>query len=80
VAGLSGFGAKTAANIIEGIQRRRQYASQHLLSEVLPVVGELLEALRAHPDVIRCAIAGSSRRHKEVVGDADLHNAVALKR
>jgi DNA polymerase (family 10) len=32
----------------------------------------LLEALRSHPDVIRCSPAGSLRRHREVIGDIDL--------
>jgi DNA polymerase (family 10) len=72
VAGLKGFGAKTQANILEGIQRRRAYASRHLLSKALPVAETLLELLRSHPDVIRCGAAGSLRRHREVVGDLDL--------
>ncbi|HVU99847.1 MAG TPA: helix-hairpin-helix domain-containing protein, partial [Verrucomicrobiae bacterium] len=72
IAPLKGFGEKTQANICEGIQRRRNYASRHLLSEALPVAEPLLEALRQHPEVIRCAPAGSLRRHREVIGDIDL--------
>ncbi|HEV2210126.1 MAG TPA: DNA polymerase/3'-5' exonuclease PolX [Verrucomicrobiae bacterium] len=72
VAGLRGFGEKTATNICEGITRRRAYASRHLISEALPVAESLLEALRAHPHVIRCSAAGSLRRHREVIGDIDL--------
>src|SRR5436305_14103770 len=53
VAKLKGFGEKTAANICEGINRRRAYASRHLLSDALPVAEPLLEALRSHSDVIR---------------------------
>src|SRR5271170_7366117 len=33
VAELDGFGEKTAANILEGIELKRKYASKHLLSE-----------------------------------------------
>ena len=72
VAALRGFGEKTAQNIHEGIHRRRTYASRHLLSDALQAAEPLLEALRSHPDVIRCSAAGSLRRHKEVIGDIDL--------
>src|SRR5213082_1779808 len=51
VAKLKGFGEKTATNICEGINRRRAYASRHLISEALPIAETLLEALRSHPDV-----------------------------
>jgi DNA polymerase (family 10) len=71
VAELAGFGAKTAANILAGIERKRTYASKHLLVRALSAAEPILENLRAHPDVIRCATAGSSRRHKEVIGDID---------
>jgi len=72
VAGLDGFGEKTQKNILEGIQRRRTYASKHLLSEAWHAAEPLLEALRGHPDVIRCSAAGSLRRFKETIGDIDL--------
>src|SRR5579863_9266249 len=72
VAKLKGFGEKTAAKICEGIARRRAYASKHLLVDALPLAEALLDALRAHPDVIRCSAAGSLRRHREIIGDVDL--------
>ena len=72
VAGLKGFGEKTQTNILEGINRRRAYASRHLVSDALTTAEPLLEALRSHPDVIRCSAAGSLRRHREVIGDIDL--------
>ena len=72
VAELDGFGEKTQANILEGIERRRTYASKHLLSDALLAAEPLLEELRGHPDVIRCSAAGSLRRSKEVIGDVDL--------
>jgi len=72
VAELEGFGEKTQANLLEGIERHRTYASKHLLSDSLAVAEPLLEALRACPEVIRCSTAGSLRRFKEVVGDIDL--------
>jgi DNA polymerase (family X) len=72
ISGLKGFGEKTQANILEGIDRRRAYASRHLLSEALQAADPLLEALRSHPEVIRCSPAGSLRRNREVIGDIDL--------
>jgi DNA polymerase (family 10) len=71
VAELDGFGEKTQAKILEGIQFRRQYASRHLLSAALTAAEPILESLRAHPEVVRCSTAGSLRRSKEVIGDID---------
>ena len=72
VAQLDGFGEKTQANLLEGIERRRTYASKHLLSDAWLAAESLLESLREHPGVIRCSAAGSLRRCKEVIGDIDL--------
>ena len=72
VAQLDGFGEKTQANLLEGIERRRTYASKHLLSDALRVAEPLLEGLRTHPEVIRCSAAGSLRRFREIIGDIDL--------
>jgi DNA polymerase (family 10) len=72
IAELDGFGEKTAANILEGIERRRTYASKHLLSDALKLAEPLLENLRGHPEVIRCSAAGSLRRFREIIGDIDL--------
>jgi DNA polymerase (family 10) len=72
VAGLDGFGEKTQTNLLEGIERKRQYASQHLLADALAAAEPLLEGLRQHPAVVRCSAAGSLRRSKEVIGDIDL--------
>src|SRR5208283_4727442 len=46
VAELDGFGEKTQANLLEGIERRRTYASKHLLSEALRAAEPLLDGLR----------------------------------
>ena len=68
---LSGFGAKTQQKILDGIEFRRRYASQHRVDKALALADPILERLRSHPDVIRCSLAGSLRRHKEVIGDVD---------
>src|SRR5882724_9808048 len=72
VAGLDGFGEKTQAKILEGINFRRTYATRHLLVDALAVAEPILESLRRHPDVIRCSTAGSLRRSREIIGDIDL--------
>jgi DNA polymerase (family 10) len=72
VAELDGFGEKTAANILEAIELRKNYASKHLLSHALRASEPVLENLRNHPAVIRCSSAGSLRRFKEIIGDIDL--------
>ncbi|HTD88608.1 MAG TPA: helix-hairpin-helix domain-containing protein, partial [Candidatus Binatia bacterium] len=71
VAALKGFGEKTQANICEGISRRRSYASRHLLADGMFIAEPILESLRQQPDVIRCSVAGSLRRCKEIIGDID---------
>jgi len=71
VAGLDGFGEKTQAKILEGIDFRCKYATRHHLYKALSLSEPILEALRSHPDVIRCSPAGSVRRNKEVIGDVD---------
>ncbi len=72
VAELDGFGEKTQANILEGIELKRTYASKHRLGDALAVAEPMLEILREHSAVIRCGTAGSLRRFKEIIGDIDL--------
>ena len=71
VADVAGFGDKTQIRILEGIAFQKTHASRHLYIDALEAAEPVMEALRGHPDVIRCALAGSSRRHKEVIGDID---------
>ncbi len=71
IAPLDGFGDKSQQKILEGIAFRRQFASRHRLADALAAAEPILEALRAHPDVLQCSTAGSLRRWKEVIGDID---------
>lgn len=71
VAGLAGFGAKTQQHLLEAITLHESSAGLRLLGDVSTLVGELLDALRAHPAVSRAAVAGSFRRAKETVHDLD---------
>ena len=71
VAKLDGFGKKSEEKILESIAFKRQHASHHHRHKMLIAAEPILEDLRSHPDVIRCDIAGSLRRGKEVSGDID---------
>jgi DNA polymerase (family 10) len=72
VAALAGFGAKTEANLLLGIDQRRHYRGQHRYGDVFALAESLVDDLRQHPDVIRASVAGSLRRGKEVLKDLDL--------
>ena len=71
VAELDGFGEKTQAKLLDGIEHRRLYALRSRLDDALNVAEPVLESLRQHPDVIRCSTAGSLRRWRETIGDVD---------
>ncbi|RYD33622.1 MAG: histidinol-phosphatase [Verrucomicrobiaceae bacterium] len=71
VAKLPGFGEKTQAKILEAIALRSSVADTFLMGSVNPLVEEILELLRMHPEVTRVAVAGSFRRGKETVHDVD---------
>lgn len=71
VAKLKGFGEKTQANILTGIQNREAYAKRHLWIDAWRTAAPILEGLRAIPEVKQAEIAGSLRRGRETVGDLD---------
>ena len=71
VAGLDGFGERTQAKILEGIEFRASYATRHHLSTALSLADPIMDYLRQHEDVVRCSTAGSLRRWREIVGDVD---------
>jgi len=72
IAGLTGMGEKTAANILAGIMQRKKYAGLHRYGEIIEQAQDLLDWLRGHPDILRLSLAGSIRRAKEIVKDIDL--------
>jgi DNA polymerase (family 10) len=69
---VSGFGAKTEQNILEGIPFARQAHGRELLGEGRPRGERVLAALEAHEAVSDCDLAGSIRRWKPTVGDVDV--------
>ncbi len=71
VAELPGFGAKTQSKILEAIALRETFADTFLIGGISPLVEEILELLRMHPEISRVTAAGSFRRAKETVHDLD---------
>ncbi len=72
VAKLFRLGEKTAENILQQIQALRRKDQRIPIGEALPVVDEVLNALRTIPGVKNLTAAGSLRRFRETVGDIDL--------
>lgn len=72
VASLFRLGDKTAENILHQIQALRRKDQRISLGEALPVVEEILGALRRIKGVKNVTPAGSLRRFQETVGDIDL--------
>jgi len=71
IAGLAGFGEKSASKITEGIRNREAYSKRHLWWLAQEVGTPIVEGLRGLPAVDRAESAGSSRRGMETVGDLD---------
>lgn len=71
VAGLKGFGDKTAEKILVGIKNREAYGKRHLRPIALAVAAPIVEGLRQLPGVSHAESAGSLRRRMETVGDLD---------
>jgi DNA polymerase (family 10) len=77
VARLAGFGDKTQAKILAGIEDHRQHTRRLLLAEAERFVEPLLGYLSECPQLSRLEVAGSYRRRCETVGDIDLLAAAA---
>ena len=69
---LSGFGAKSQANILAGINALKKFSERRLYHEAFDIASPLHKSLLNNPDVIRAEIAGSLRRCNEVVKDIDI--------
>ncbi|GAA1900829.1 DNA polymerase/3'-5' exonuclease PolX [Streptomyces sodiiphilus] len=69
---LKGFGERTEAHILHGVELMRQAGDRILLDAATGIAGEIAAALREVPGCADCAPAGSLRRMKETVGDIDI--------
>jgi DNA polymerase (family 10) len=70
--GLRGFGAKTAQNLLHGIEVLRRGSGRVLISEAMTVAEEIVSALSVVAGCVDCTYAGSLRRMKESIGDVDI--------
>jgi DNA polymerase (family 10) len=71
VEGLSGFGKKTADNILAAVEARARFAGRFRIGDIAGDAERMLGDLRELPEVLQASVAGSYRRRKEVVGDLD---------
>ena len=72
VAELARMGEKTAQNLLRQVQALRRKDRRIPIGEALPVVEEILAALKPLRGVRNLTAAGSLRRFRETVGDIDL--------
>ena len=72
LASLSGFGAKTQANVLANVQRLKKYRQRRRYADALGEALPVLEQLRALPDVQRAELSGELRRSLETVGEVRL--------
>ncbi len=72
IAPLEGFGKKSEENILKGVSFFKSLGGRFLLGEILPEVRLIEDRLKSLKEVDGVTIAGSIRRRKETIGDADL--------
>ncbi|MCX8125637.1 MAG: DNA polymerase/3'-5' exonuclease PolX [Dehalococcoidia bacterium] len=72
VAQLFRMGDKTAENILKQIQMMRHKDRRIPIGEALPIVDQIVNALKGVPGIRNLTPAGSIRRFKETIGDIDL--------
>lgn len=69
---IEGFGEKTEENIAKGLNFLKTTGGRFVLGHVLPQIDEIIDKLRELEDVEQIEVAGSVRRKKETIGDADI--------
>ncbi len=69
---LEGFGEKTEENILHNIQHLKKSAGHFLISFAKQEAERLAAYLKKQKGIEKIEVAGSIRRHKEIVKDADI--------
>lgn len=69
---LEGFGDKTEANILQGLELLKTRSDKHLYPKTKDAAEQILSSLKKLKEVKRLEYAGSLRRKKEVIGDIDI--------
>ena len=72
IAALKGFGDKTQAKILKGIDFLESVGDRVLQSAAKRLIAPIFDAVRAEPNVIRAEVCGSLRRRAETIGDLDI--------
>src|SRR3989344_3003728 len=69
---LKGFGVKSEENILKGIEFLKKSGGRFILGLAMPKIREIESLFRAIKGVEKAVAAGSVRRRKETIGDADI--------
>ncbi|HLD56583.1 MAG TPA: helix-hairpin-helix domain-containing protein, partial [Candidatus Omnitrophota bacterium] len=69
---LEGFGEKSQAKILEAIEHHAKTKGYFLISQAIEESGKFASYLKKSEDVLHIEVAGSIRRQKEIVHDADI--------
>jgi DNA polymerase (family 10) len=72
IALLDGFGKKAEQNILQGLKFLKTSVGRQSLGIILPIAREVVEKLKTLSEVKQISLAGSLRRRKETIGDADI--------
>jgi len=71
IRGLARFGLKSEQNILQGIEFLKRDKGRFALGKIYPKVEEIYKKLAGLKEVEKISLAGSLRRMKETIGDAD---------
>jgi DNA polymerase (family 10) len=69
---VEGFGKKSEENILAGISQLSKHSDKHLYSDARDAAQTILDHVASTKGVVRCELAGSLRRKKEIIGDIDI--------
>jgi len=69
---LKGFGEKSEQNILKSIEFFKRSSGRFILGFIFPTIKEIENRLQKLPYVKKAVVAGSVRRMKETIGDADI--------
>ena len=72
IAGLKGFGKKSAEKILRAARTYNAQERRMLLHTATALGEEMLAFVRSHPSTVRAEMGGSLRRKKETIGDLDI--------
>jgi DNA polymerase (family 10) len=72
LASIAGFGKKSEENILKGIDTLRRISTKSLYTKAAEAAERIYTTIMKRREIVRGEIAGSLRRHKEVIGDIDI--------